>query len=148
MPEVDLGRLYVAGRGSAAAVALLFAEHTRYAKGCLAFAPIVDLAAQTDAARQERLRRFGLGDVVGRLSPRAGESRLDSPVFLFQARDDSTVPVEATEAFAERLRGMGKAVTLELVDEDGHDEGMAREGLRRGVAWLKARDAEVRAGAR
>ncbi len=149
VPEVDPGRLYVAGHSSAGTFALLFAEHTPYARGCVAYAPVVDLGARFDAARLDSLRRLGLGALVTRYSPRASESTLGCPVYLFQARDDEVVPAGATEAFADRLRAMGKPVTLDLVDGgdgDVHYESMIRDGIPRGVAWLKARDAEVRAG--
>ncbi len=145
VPEVDLGRLYVAGHSSAATFALLLAEHTRFVKGCVAYAPVVDLAARVDVARQNRLRMLGVDDLFTRLSPRAGESKLSCPVFLFHSRDDGFVPFEQTEAFAERLRSMDKPVMLELVDEGDHSESMLKQGIPRGVAWLKARDAEVRA---
>ncbi|HEY2159117.1 MAG TPA: prolyl oligopeptidase family serine peptidase, partial [Isosphaeraceae bacterium] len=144
VPEVDLGRLYVAGHSSAATFALLLAEHTHFVKGCVAYAPVVDLAARVDVARQNRLRMLGLDDLFTRLSPRAGESKLNCPVFLFHARDDAFVPFEQTEAFADRLRSMDKPVTLELVDEGDHVESMIKQGIPRGVDWLKARDAEVR----
>ncbi len=145
VPEVDLGRLYVAGHSSAATFALLFAEHTHFVKGCVAYAPVVDVAARVDVARAARIRRFGLGDVFTRFSPRAGESRLSCPVFLFHSRADEDVPFEQTEAFAERLRSLDKPVALELVDEGDHYDSMIKQGIPRGVAWLKARDAEVRA---
>ena len=119
VPEVDLGRLYVAGHSAAGTFALLFAEHTTYARGCVAYAPIVDLAARIDAVRLDRLRRLGFGALVTRYSPRASESTLRCPAYLFQARDDLVVPAAATEAFAGRLRAMGKAVTLDLVDGGG-----------------------------
>ncbi len=145
VPEVDLGRLYAAGHSSAATFALLLAEHTRFVKGCVAYAPVVDVGARVDAARQNRLRMLRLDDLFTRLSPRAAESKLSCPVFLFHARDDGFVPFEETEAFAERLRSMDKPVTLELVDDGDHYESMIRQGIPRGVAWLKRRDAEVRA---
>jgi dienelactone hydrolase len=144
VPEVDLGRLYVAGHGSAATFALLFAEYTHFVKGCIAYAPAIDRAARVDVVRAARIRRFGLGDLFTRFSPRAGESKLSCPVFLFHARDDGIVPFEETEAFAERLRSMDKPVTLELVDDGDHYNSMIKQGIPRGVAWLKARDAEVR----
>ena len=146
VPEVDLGRLYVAGHDSAGAFALLFAENTPFVKGCVAYAPVVDLAAQFDAARLDRVRKLGFGALIARFSPRAGEAKLDCPVFLFQSRDDLVVPSGETVAFADRLRAMHKAVTLDLVDSGDHDESAIDDGIPRGVAWLKARDAEVRAG--
>jgi dienelactone hydrolase len=146
VPEVDRGRLYVAGHSSAATFALVFAEHSRDLKGCVAYAPDVDIAAHLDAARLDGLRRRGLGPLFTRFSPRDGEGDLSCPVYLFHARDDDQLPSAATAAFADRLRGMGKAVTFDLADGSNHYETMIRDGLPRGVAWLKARDAEVVVG--
>jgi dienelactone hydrolase len=146
VPAVDPGRLYAAGTGSAGAFALLFAEHEPGLKGCLAYDPIVDLATWVDAARQDRLKMFGLGDLVARLSPRVDEEKLACPVFLYHARGDRDVPAAATQAFADRIRSLGKDVTLELADGTGRADAIVRDGIPRGVAWLKARDAAVVAG--
>jgi dienelactone hydrolase len=146
VPEVDRHRLYVAGHSSAATFALVFAEHSRDLKGCVAYAPDVDLAGRRDDAWLNGLSRRGFGPLLTRFSPRAGEADLKCPVYLFHARDDDRFPSSATAAFADRLRGLGKTVTFDLVDGSDHYETMIRDGLPRGVAWLKARDAEVVAG--
>jgi dienelactone hydrolase/DNA-directed RNA polymerase subunit RPC12/RpoP len=148
-PAVDPDRLYVAGHSSAATFALLFAEHDRDIKGCVAYAPIVDLEAWFTGRRGGLIRRVGFGDLITRCSPRADEARLNCPVFLFHSRKDEFVPYMSTEEFAEGLLSAKKPVTLKLVDDndrDHHYEPMLKQGIPAAIDWLKARDAEVRAG--
>jgi dienelactone hydrolase/DNA-directed RNA polymerase subunit RPC12/RpoP len=148
VPEVDPDRLYVAGHSSAASFALLFAEHDRDIKGCVAYAPAVDLREHL-GRRGPGVRNRGFEDLITRCSPHAEESRLNCPVFLFQSRKDRFVLPAESEGLAERLASQNKPVTLKLVDgdeKDPHYEPMIKQGIPAGIAWLKARDAEVRAG--
>jgi dienelactone hydrolase/DNA-directed RNA polymerase subunit RPC12/RpoP len=148
-PAVDPDRLYVAGHSSAATFALLFAEHDRDIKGCVAYAPIVDLEAWFTGRRGGLIRQFGFADLITRCSPRADEARLNCPVFLFHSRKDRFVDYSSTEEFADSLLSSKKAVTLKLVDGDyldHHYEPMLKQGIPAAIDWLKARDAEVRAG--
>lgn len=146
VPQVDPGRLYVAGHSSAATFALLFAENEPDLKGCLAYAPVVDLPPFVRAKAGRDPRLFGVMDLVPRFSPRENEAKLACPVFLFAARDDEVIDVREVANLGKRLEGLKKPVTLELVDSGGHIDAMAAEGIPRGVAWLKKRDAEVVAG--
>ena len=114
----------------------------------VAYAPVVDVEARVDAARQEPAPHAPPGRPLhAALAPAPAEvEALSCRSYLFHARDDRFVPVEETEAFAERLRSMDKPVTLgKLVDDGDHYESMIRQGIPRGVAWLKARDLGVRA---
>ncbi len=143
VPQVDPGRHYVAGHSSAATFALLFAEHEPGLKGCVAYAPVVDLTSRLGGRGAGRLQRFGLSDLLTRYSPRISEAKLTCPVFLFASRDDENVSFEESVGCSERLQKLKKPVTLELVDTGGHYESMLNEGIPRGIAWLKKRDAEV-----
>jgi len=144
VPEVDPGRLFVAGHSSAATFAMLLAENEASLRGCVAYAPAIDLEARFRGAVGGWLRANGLADLFQRFSPRLGEPRLGCPIFLFHAKDDSNISYEDTVACAERLKALGKAVTLDLVDEGEHSDSMLRDGIPRAIAWLKARDAEAR----
>ena len=112
MPQVDAKRVYTAGHSSAGVAALLVAEHEPAIKGCAAFAPAIDLAKRFGAREVRQLQTIGLGDLVVRYSPKNNEAKLNCPVLLFHARDDSNVPVADTEAAAARLKALGKSVTL------------------------------------
>jgi dienelactone hydrolase len=146
VPEIDPGRLYVAGHSSAATFALLLAEHEPTLKGCVAYAPVVDLADHVrKLGMAPFLERTGFTELTTTLSPKTRESDLNCPLFVFQARDDETVDVDQNLAFVDRLKLIGKPVTLDLVNNGGHYQAMIDVGIPAGVAWLKSRDAEVKA---
>ena len=152
VPQIDPDRLYVAGHSSAARFALLLAENEPSLKGCVAHAPVFDVAGYLRDRGIGVPRAPGLGTLFSRFDPEDAIDRLACPTLLFQTRDDRIAPVGRAEAFAERAKALGKRVDLELVDDDGgghrdggHVSAMVERGLPRGVAWLKARDAEVKA---
>ncbi len=137
LPEVDPGRISIAGHSSAGTLALLFAEHEPRLESCVAFAPAVDLEKRFGPEAVGHLRQAKLADLATRYSPKLGEARLDCPLFLFHARDDGNLPVAESEAFAARLQALGKAVTLDLVDDGDHYQSMIDQGIPRAIAWLK-----------
>jgi dienelactone hydrolase/DNA-directed RNA polymerase subunit RPC12/RpoP len=146
VPQVDQGRLYVAGYDTAGTFALLFAEHEHELKGCVAYAPPIDLVDRFRNDRQAlAFEMTGFARYIKIFSPKEGEDKLSCPVFLFHSRADGSIPVEQTIDCAERLRSLGKTVTLDVVDEGDHVRSMRDQGLPKGVEWLKARDGEVRA---
>ncbi|MDR3636975.1 MAG: prolyl oligopeptidase family serine peptidase, partial [Isosphaeraceae bacterium] len=136
VPQVNPNRLYVAGHSSAGTLALLFAEHEPRLKGCVAFAPAIDVAQRLNAAIP-LLQQNGLSDLVGRYSPKTGEGNLACPLFLFHAQDDSNVPVSSSIAWAQRLQHLGKNVTLETVPRGEHYDSMIQQGIPRAIAWLQ-----------
>lgn len=144
MPEVDPERLYAAGHSSAATLALLFAEHEPRIKACVAYAPCVDLV-QRFRPHSLRLRMSlpGSTDFIAQSSPRTHEARLQCPLFLFHARDDSNVPFQESEQFAQRMRQLGKPVTFEAANSGNHYDSMISEGIPRGIIWLLARSGRM-----
>ena len=137
VPQVDPRRVYSAGHSSAATTAMLFAEHEPARRGCVAYAPAINLAKQFGAEVVPMLHDAGFDDLVVRHAPMNHESKLSCPIMLFHARDDGTLPVAETEASAERLKALGKSVTLVIVPSGGHYDSMIREGIPRGIAWLQ-----------
>ena len=81
--------------------------------------------------------RSGFTEQVTTLSPRTRESNIACPVFLFHARDDETVNVSQTTALADRLKTLGKPVTLDLTEEGGHYQPMLDIGIPHAIEWLK-----------
>jgi dienelactone hydrolase len=137
VPQVDPSRMYTAGHSSAATAAMLFAEHEPSIRGCIAYAPAINLAKQFGADATRMLHDAGFDDLVVRHAPMTHESKLSSPILLFHARDDGTIPVADTEASARRLEALGKSVTLVIVSSGGHYDSMIRSGIPRGIAWLR-----------
>lgn len=140
MPEVDPERVYAAGHSSAGTMALVLAEHEPRIKGCVVYAPATDLVERNrPMATQLGFLLPGSQEFLAEWSPRTHEARLQCPVFLFHARDDSVVPFGECEAFSQRLKALGKQVTFKAVDSGDHYDSMIEEGIPAGIEWLKTR---------
>jgi dipeptidyl aminopeptidase/acylaminoacyl peptidase len=138
VPNIDAKRIFIAGHSSAATLALLFAEHEPRIKGCAAFAPVTDVedrignvAASLDSSIP------GYRDFLRFSSPRTHVDKLKCPVFLFYAKDDTTVPPRQTTDFAETLKKTNAAVTLVSVARGGHYDSMLREGIPKAIQWFQ-----------
>jgi dienelactone hydrolase len=136
--EVDPGRISSAGHSSAGTLSLLFAENEPRLRSSVAYAPVPDLEASFGPQGVAAVRQAGLGDLVGRYSPRNNESKLDRPLFLFYARDDPMTG--QIDAFANRLKAAGRPITVETVPRGGHYDPMIRRGIPAAIAWLKGQD--------
>lgn len=123
-------------------MALLLAENEARIKACAAFAPRSDVSKNFEPAQAGQLRLAipQLDTFFTTYNPKVNEARIDCPVFLFHARDDSVVPVQESEEFAGDLKRMGKPVTLVTVPSGEHYNAMIREGIPRAIAWLKEQD--------
>jgi dienelactone hydrolase len=137
VPQVDARRIYTAGHSSAGTAAMLFAEHEPAIRGCVVYAPAIDLAKHFGAETTRMLHGLGFGDLVIRHAPMTHEAKLSCPIMLFHARDDGALPVADTEASAERLKALGKSVTLVIVPSGGHYGIMLRTGIPCGITWLR-----------
>lgn len=142
VPAIDPRRIYAAGHSSAATLALVVAANDRRVKGCIAFAPCVDVPGRIG---KETLAVFdqnvdGFSALIRRYSPDANVSRLRSALFLFHAEDDDNVPIAETVAFAERVRKSNKSVDLVKVKTGGHYDSMIKEGIPRAIAWIKSHE--------
>ncbi len=137
VPAIDPGRIFAVGHSSAGTLALLIAENQTRVAGCVAFAPVVDLAIKYPAQSQEQFTRTfpPAKKLFTQLNPRAGEADIQCPVFLFYADDDAPFAGQVHD-LAERLSSAGKKVTAEHVAEGGHYDSMIREGIPRAIYWL------------
>jgi dienelactone hydrolase len=137
VPQVDPGKIYAVGHSSAGTLAMLFAENEPRIRGCVAYAPAIDLEKRFGPQAITQFERGGFVDLAVRYSPKNNEAKLSCPILLFHARDDSNIPVADTEACAERLKQLGKAVTLEIVPTGNHYNSMIQQGIPTGIAWLQ-----------
>jgi dienelactone hydrolase/DNA-directed RNA polymerase subunit RPC12/RpoP len=144
VPQVDPERIYVAGHDSAATFAILFAEDEPRIKGCVAYAPVIDLARQIDPRDAAQLKRIGYSELIANYSPKSHDSELDCPIFLFQSQADQRVSLEELEAFAERLEELDKDVALKTVPKGDHYQSMIDHGIPSGIKWLKELDSASR----
>ncbi|HVV99346.1 MAG TPA: prolyl oligopeptidase family serine peptidase [Planctomycetaceae bacterium] len=149
IPSVDPERIYVAGHSSAGTLALLFAEHEPRIKGCIAYAPAADvetrLAPVLNDRNSVRLLK-GVQAFAKRSSPKTHAARMNCPVFLFHARDDSNVPISDTRAFAQLLQTSGKQAVMFEVATGDHYDSMIQQGIPQGIAWLQTLPGNESAG--
>lgn len=147
---VNPNRIYIAGHSSAGALALLAAAHEPRLKACIAYAAPTELVGQ----QQAMLNAPGFSQVfpqmsefLRRSSPMTHVARMQCPVYLFHALDDSTVPVNQSQLIASQLQSTGKIVTMETVPTGEHYQAMVNQGLLKAVAWLKTLPTEQPGGA-
>ncbi|HEV7280202.1 MAG TPA: prolyl oligopeptidase family serine peptidase [Pirellulaceae bacterium] len=142
VPEVDPKRIYAAGHSSAGTHALLLAEHEPRLAGAAAYMPAYDVPK-----RFGWFLRFVEGQLPGatefahRSSPKTHADRLNCPVFLYTANDDSNVPAADVRAAAEDLQSRGKDVTIEVAPYGGHYEPMIDSGIPAAIEWMKTKGA-------
>jgi dipeptidyl aminopeptidase/acylaminoacyl peptidase len=138
MPGIDPGRIAIAGHSSAATLALLAAENEPRIKACAAYAPVTDVEARL-SMMTSRLEGAipGYTDFLHDSSPKNHVDKLTCPVFLFHAEDDNNVPIGQSRQFVELLKKSNPNVTFVTTKRGGHSESMTREGMPKGIEWLK-----------
>lgn len=143
LPMVDPGRLYAAGHSSAGTLALLLAAHEPRLKGCLAYAPALDLEAHFAELTANPATAFafpGLRAFAKRSSPLTHAGRIAVPTFLFVADDDDLVDPGTVAAFVGALGVSPAALTVRRVPEGGHYQSMIEAGIPAGIAWIRDRE--------
>jgi dienelactone hydrolase len=141
LPQVDPKRIFAAGHSSAGTLALLFAEHEPRLKGCIAYAPQTDVEEHFGIMLGLLVasQKFpGVVDFARRSSPQTHIGRIQCPVFLFWAADDSVVAPEGIQKFATELGGRRPDVTIKTVPTGDHFEPMVNSGIGLAIEWLKA----------
>jgi dipeptidyl aminopeptidase/acylaminoacyl peptidase len=141
-PNIDSERIYIAGHSSAGTLALLVAEHEPRIKACVAYAPVTDVEARLAPVIATLDHQIpGYRSFLHESAPKTHAAKLKCPVFLFYATDDSNVPPSQTTDFAAQLKATNSAVTVESVAHGGHYESMIRDGIPKGIAWLRKQPA-------
>ena len=137
VPSIDPGRLFAVGHSSAATLALLVAENEPRIAACVAFAPVVDVKEHIPTQAQQALGQLvpGADQIFTRFNPRAGEEKLNCPVFVFVALDDQNA--QPDRALVDRLTSLGKSAVLATVPNGGHYEPMIKSGIPQAIRWLK-----------
>ncbi|MFO0810922.1 MAG: prolyl oligopeptidase family serine peptidase [Gemmataceae bacterium] len=137
-PDVDPGRVYIAGHSSAATLALLTAEHEPRVAACAAFGGVPDVEDSLAKAIPALNRALpGYRTFLNYSSPKTGVETLKCPVFLFHAEDDTVVPIRQCTDFAALLRKTNPNVTLVTTPAGGHYDSMIQEGIPKCIEWLK-----------
>jgi len=137
-PTIDRDRIYVAGHSFAATLALLVAEHEPRIKACAAYAPVTDVEARlAEVIPQLDSALPGFREFLHFSSPKTHADKLKCPVFLFHAEDDRNVPIGQSTDFAALLEKTNPNVTLVTTRNGGHYDSMIREGVPKGIDWLR-----------
>jgi acetyl esterase/lipase len=138
VPEIDSHHLYSAGHSSAATLSLLVASSDPRIKGCAAFAPVTDVEGRIGrrAILELSVSIPGYDEFMKASSPMTQTEALKCPVFLFHARDDTSVPFSESVRFAEALKQTNSRVTFAEVAEGDHYDSMIKEGIPRAIEWF------------
>jgi dienelactone hydrolase len=137
-PNIDPGRVYIAGHSSAGTLALLVAAHEPRIKACAAFAPATDVEARLAQATPWLDKALpGYREFIRFSSPKTHAAKLNCPILLFHAQDDGNIPIRQTTDFAALLKKTNPRVTLVTTPKGGHYDSMIREGIPKGIEWFQ-----------
>ena len=138
-PAIDADHIYAAGHSSAATLSLLVSEYEPRIKACIAYAPVCNVVShlgdQTIASLARMVPEFR--EFIGNSSPDKSPTKLTCPVFLFHANDDSVVSTTQVMTFAMTLKKTNPDVVVVQVAKGNHYDSMIREGIPKGIQWLK-----------
>lgn len=137
VPSLDSDRIYVAGHSSAATLSLIVAANDPRIKAAIAYAPATELEKKlSDALDHFNNYVPGFKDFIKENSPKNNISKINIPVFIFQAEDDSVIPIEDTNKFVSELQKVNSNVTFITAKKGDHYDSMIQEGLPKGIDWL------------
>ena len=141
-PRIDPDRIYIAGHSSAATLALQVTAASDRIKGCIAYAPVVDIPGSLGPEFLAEVNRMvpGTGKILHANSPSTLAPKIKCPVFLFNALDDSKIAPESIASFKDALSTTNKTVLHTTVKTGDHYDSMIRQGIPMGIVWLKAID--------
>ncbi|MCB1234855.1 MAG: prolyl oligopeptidase family serine peptidase, partial [Verrucomicrobiae bacterium] len=146
LPMVDPNRIYSAGHSSAATLSLLLAAHEPLLKGCVAYAPAVDLSEHFADLAPKPEAEFvypGIQRFVVKSSPLTHADKIRMPVFLFFAEDDTLATLEGSRPFIDALSRMNASVKLRTVPTGGHYESMIEKGIPAGIDWIRSMEQDL-----
>lgn len=138
IPGIDKNNIFIAGHSSAGTLSLLFAEHYPQIKGCMAYAPSVDLKkSMAEFVPELKPLIPEIEDFLRLSSPQTHIKDLKCPVFLFHSRGDQVTSFQNSYQFASQLTAQGTDVEFVAGAGSDHYQTMIDEGLPKGIEWLK-----------
>ncbi|MEZ6134761.1 MAG: prolyl oligopeptidase family serine peptidase [Pirellulaceae bacterium] len=72
-------------------------------------------------------------------SPKTHAARMNCPVLLCHAEDDSNVPVSDSQEMHDLLLAAGKMTELHITSDGDHYQGMLQQCVPVGIEWMKQR---------
>ena len=136
---IDTDSIYSVGHSSAGTLALQVAQNSNSIKGCIAYAPVINLGPTHIFLLQAAPETGKLFlKYQQELAPSGHIDKLTSPVLIFQAADDRIVSAGDTERFVQSLSDYLKAHDFEKIDTGGHYQSMIDVGIPRAIEWIRA----------
>jgi len=146
MPMVNPKQIFAVGHSSAGSHALLLGEHDNRIAGVVAYAAACNIPKRIPPfmARLLASKEKRLGDFLTQSSPHTHATRMNCPVLLCHAEDDSNVPVSDSREMHAALQAAGKRSELLIVPQGDHYSEMLDQCVPQGINWLKQRVNELR----
>jgi dipeptidyl aminopeptidase/acylaminoacyl peptidase len=145
MPMVNPNQIFAAGHSSGGTHVLLLGEHETRLAGVVAYAACCDVPKRIPPimARLLASNEKRLGDFLVQSSPHTHASRMNCPVLLCHAEDDSNVPVSDSREMHALLVAAGKKSELFVTQTGDHYEEMLDQCVPKGIQWMKQRMSET-----
>lgn len=134
---IDADKIYSAGHSSSATLSLLIAANEPRVKATIAYAPATDLEKKIKSVIEPFNDAFpGYKEFIFQSSPKNNISKINIPVFISHATNDSVIPFEDTKTFVLELQKSNPNVTFISTDKGDHYDSMIKEGIPKGIEWL------------
>ncbi|MDP1563392.1 MAG: prolyl oligopeptidase family serine peptidase [Pirellulaceae bacterium] len=139
MPMVNSKQIFAVGHSSGGTHVLLLGEHDRRLAGVVAYAAVSDVPKRLppSVARMLGNNDKRIGEFLVQSSPLTHVSRMNCPVLLCHAEDDSNVPVSDSREMHKQLIAAGKRSDLFITPTGDHYDEMLERCVPKGIQWMK-----------
>ncbi|MDX1929942.1 MAG: prolyl oligopeptidase family serine peptidase [Pirellulaceae bacterium] len=146
MPMVNSKQIFAIGHSSGGSHVLLLGEHDTRLAGVVAYAACCDIPNRIPAFLAKMLSHSEkrIGDFLIQSSPNTHAARMNCPVLLCHAKDDSNVPVSDSEEMHKLLQAAGKQSELHLTEDGDHYSEMLDQCIPVAIEWMKKRMNETK----
>lgn len=140
VPSVDPKHLYTTGHSSAASLSLLVAEYDPRIAACIAYAPCCNVPKTVgeELISVLALKLPDYRNFITLSSPNTHPEKLQVPLFLFHADDDSVESTADVSAFAAQVQQTNRRVTYVTVPSGEHYQSMIDQGIPQAIQWLQS----------
>jgi dienelactone hydrolase len=146
MPMVNPNQIFAVGHSSGGSHVLLLGEHDTRLAGVVAYAACCNVPNRIPSYLAKLLSHSEkrIGDFLIQSSPNTHAARMNCPVLLCHAKDDSNVPVSDSQEMHKLLLAAGKKSELHLTDDGDHYNEMLDQCIPVGIEWMKKRMNETK----
>lgn len=146
MPMVNPKQIFAVGHSSGGTHVLLLGEHDKRLAGVVAYAAVCKVPERIPAfmARMVAGNDARIGDFLTQSSPHTHAARMNCPVLLCHAEDDTNVPVSDSREMHALLQAAGKRSELIITPTGDHYQEMLDQCVPKGIQWLQQRINETK----